>query len=108
MLSINEMLFVKSALSCSVSLYELYAESFAVMDEAFDPFRERPRGIECAGRSLQMGLRFLGNRTRSFLQVGSAGPGIFLLALSSVPLHPACWPFRYRCKMGVPGPCVSI
>jgi len=40
---IDEMLLVKSALFCNVSLYELYAESFAVMDEAFDPFRECPR-----------------------------------------------------------------
>lgn len=32
-----------SALFCGVSLYELYVESFAVVDEALDPLRECPR-----------------------------------------------------------------
>lgn len=42
MLSVDKILPVNSALFCSVSLYELYAESFAVIDESFDPFRECP------------------------------------------------------------------
>ena len=42
MLSVDKMLLVKSALFCSVSRYELYTELFAVMDDAFDVFRECP------------------------------------------------------------------
>ena len=37
------MLFVNSALFSNVSRYKEYADSFAVMDDAYDPFRECPR-----------------------------------------------------------------
>lgn len=43
MLSVDKILLVNNALFNNVSLYEQYAVSFAVIDDAYDPFRECPR-----------------------------------------------------------------